>query len=93
MLNCTAKDAAKMTIQEKKKLTLRLNQRLIEQAKQYATQHNISVSELVETFFLNLEQEQETGYTPLVNQLTGIIPPEIDAEQEYQRFLEEKHGS
>ncbi len=40
-----------MTIHEKKKLTLRLNQRLIEQAKAYAAQHNISVSELVETYF------------------------------------------
>ena len=41
-----------MTIQEKKKLTLRLNKQLIEQAKQYAARHNLSVSELVETYFL-----------------------------------------
>ena len=55
----------KMALQEKKKLTLRLHKRLIEQAKQYAAQHNISVSELVETFFLNLETVDESEHSPL----------------------------
>ena len=82
-----------MTIQEKKKLTLRLNNRLIEQTKQYAADHNISVSELVETFFLNLEQGKESGHTQLVNQLTGMLPPDIDVDHEYRRYLKEKYGS
>ena len=82
-----------MAIQEKKKLTLRLKKSLIEQAKQYASQHNISVSELVETFFLNLEQKEESKHTPLVNQLTGLLPSEIDAEAEYQQHILEKYGS
>jgi hypothetical protein len=82
-----------MAIYEKKKLTLRLNKGLIEQAKQYAAQHNISVSELVETFFLNLEPVEGTEHTPLVNMLTGLLPSDMDAEQEYGRYLEEKYGS
>ena len=82
-----------MAVQEKKKLTLRLKKRLIDQAKQYADQHNISVSELVETFFLNLEQGEESEHTPLVNQLTGILPPEIKADEEYLSYLEEKYGN
>lgn len=81
-----------MTIQEKKKLTLRLNQRLIEQAKEYAAQHNISVSELVETFFLHLDRKKEPTHTPLVQQLTGILPANVDVKQEYDRYLEEKYG-
>ena len=81
-----------MAAQEKKKLTLRLNKRLIEQAKQYAAQHNISVSELVETFFLHLEQMEESEHTPLVSRLTGILPANIDVEEEYSRHLEEKYG-
>ncbi len=80
-----------MTIQEKKKLTLRLNKRLIEQAKQYAAQHNISISELVETFFLHLEQIEESEHTPLVSQLTGILPADVDVKQEYRSYLEEKY--
>jgi len=81
-----------MTMQEKKKLTLRLNKRVIEQAKKYAAQRNISVSELVETYFLKLEKEQELEHTPLVNQLTGILPSDIDVTQEYRDHLEEKYG-
>lgn len=81
-----------MTIQEKKKLTLRLNSRLIEQAKRYAAKHNISVSELVETFFLRLEESEETEHTPLVRQLTGILPPDTDVMEEYDRYLMKKYG-
>jgi hypothetical protein len=69
-----------------------LNKRLIEQAKQYAAQHKISVSELVETFFLNLEEDKETEHSALVNQLTGLLPADIDAEETYKRYLEEKYG-
>lgn len=81
-----------MTFQEKKKLTLRLNKRLIEQAKEYAARHNISVSELVETFFLRLEDADEKGHTQLVRQLTGILPEEVDVETEYADHLMEKYG-
>ena len=81
-----------MTMQEKKKLTLRLNKRLIEQAKAYAARHNISVSELVETYFLQLERQQEPTHTPLVEQLTGLLPADVDVKLEYGRYLEEKYG-
>ena len=81
-----------MTIQEKTKLTLRLNKRLIEQAKLYAANHNISVSELVETFFLRLEESQEGAHTPLVRQLTGILPEEVDVAGLYGDHLAEKYG-
>ncbi len=80
------------TLQEKKKLTLRLNHRVIEQAKKYAAQRNISVSELVETYFLKLEQEQALEHSPLVKQLTGILPADIEVEQVYQSHLQEKYG-
>ena len=81
-----------MTIQEKKKLTLRLNKRLIKQAKLYAAKHNISVSELVETFFLRLEETDEEAHTPLVRQLTGILSETVDVEQTYADHLVEKYG-
>ena len=83
---------ANMTIQEKKKLTLRLNQQLIKQAKEYAAQHHISVSELVETYFLHLDLEKEPTHTSLVQRLTGILPADIDVKQEYEEYLVEKYG-
>lgn len=81
-----------MAIHEKKKLTLRLNQRLIKQAKEYAAQHNISVSELVETYFLHLDSKNEPTHTPLVQRLTGILPADVDVKQEYEDYLVEKYG-
>jgi len=81
-----------MTFQEKRKLTLRMNKRLIEQAKMYAARRNISVSELVETFFLRLEDADENGHTQLVRQLTGILSEEVDVEKEYTDHLMEKYG-
>lgn len=81
-----------MTFQEKKKLTLRLNQQLIEQAKAYAAQHNISVSELVESYFLHLEQRKEPVHTSLVQGLTGLLPSDLDVEQTYDTYIMEKYG-
>lgn len=81
-----------MTLQEKKKLTLRVNKRLIEQAKRYAARHNMSVSELVETFFLDLEHADKKSHTPLVRQLTGILPESVDVEQTYNNYRLEKYA-
>lgn len=81
-----------MTLQKKMKLTLRLNKRLIDQAKKYAAKHNISVSELVETFFLRLEEDDEGAHSPLVRQLTGILPESVDVEQVYMDHLRDKYG-
>lgn len=81
-----------MALQEKKKLTLRVNKRLIEQAKLYAAKHNVSVSELVETFFLRLVEAKEGDHTALVRRLTGILPESVDAEQVYADHLMEKYG-
>ena len=81
-----------MTIQEKKKLTLRVNARLIERVKTYAQKHNTSVSQLVEVFIRNLEDDEQTEHSPLVRQLTGILPPDIDIEAAYHDHLAEKYG-
>ncbi len=75
-----------------KKLTLSLNQKIIEQAKKYAAKHNLSVSELVETYFLHLKNADAANHTPLVRQLTGILPESVDVEQLHGDYLVEKYG-
>jgi hypothetical protein len=50
-------------------------------------------SKHIETILLNQEQGEEPEHTPLVNQLTGLLPPDINADQEYRRYLQEKHGN
>ena len=81
-----------MLHKEKKKLTLRLDARLIEKAKTYAAKHNTSVSQLIELFFRHLDDENGAEHTPLVRQLTGILPPDIDVEDAYHTYLQEKYG-
>ncbi|NKQ36467.1 MAG: hypothetical protein HF973_12720 [Chloroflexi bacterium] len=81
-----------MLYKEKKKLTLRVDARLIERAKTYAAKHNTSVSQLIEVFFRNLDDEYVAEHTPLVRQLTGILPPDIDVEDAYHAYLQEKYG-
>ncbi len=81
-----------MTIQEKKKLTLRVNTRLIKQAKAYAAKHNTSVSQLIEVFFYHLGEADEAEHTPLVRQLTGLLPADLNVKETYRAYLEEKYG-
>jgi hypothetical protein len=57
------------------KLTLKLDQRVIKSAKEYAENNNRSLSKLVEDYFRNLLSEniQEDEYPPLIKKLSGII--------------------
>jgi hypothetical protein len=57
------------------KLTLKLDQEIINSAKKYAENNNRSLSKLVEDYFKNLlsEKTQKEEYPPLVRKLSGII--------------------
>jgi hypothetical protein len=61
------------------KLTLKLDQNVINSAKKYAKNHNRSLSKLVEDYFKNLlsKDVQKEEYPLLVKKLSGIIS-EID---------------
>lgn len=78
-----------------KKLTLSLNEKVIEQAKIYAQDHQISLSRLIESYLSSLiknEPEQIT-ITPLVESLSGvvIIPNDFDYKSDYTDYLLEKY--
>jgi predicted HicB family RNase H-like nuclease len=60
------------------KLTLRLNDSVIERAKVYARNHNISLSKMIESYLDSLtkqneEEKKEASITPLVESLSGVI--------------------
>ncbi len=79
------------------KLTLRLNDSVIERAKIYAKKHQISLSKMIEAYLDNLtreKKEENTGaITPLVESLSGVIelPPDYDYKKEYGGYLKEKY--
>jgi hypothetical protein len=75
------------------KLTLRLEDALIERAKSYAARTGQSVSELVAKLFAVLEAEsaEEERLPPITRALRGILAASPVSEDDYRRHLENKH--
>lgn len=77
------------------KLTLRLNDGVIERAKIYARSHKISLSKMIESYLDNVttRKEDEFSITPLVESLSGVIdlPLDYNYKEEYGSYLEEKY--
>ena len=76
------------------KLTLSMDDVVIEKAKQYAALHNISLSKLVERYLNTLEDAAEdVAISPTVQELTGIMPPiEYEVKEAYRKHLVEKYS-
>ena len=79
------------------KLTLRLNDRVIERAKMYAKKQRISLSKMIESYLDSLTREKsnekETDITPFIESLSGVInlPADFDYKREYQDYLIKKY--
>jgi len=79
------------------KLTLRLNDSVIERAKIYAKTQKISLSKMIESYLDSLTREKDSGnkisITPLVESLSGVIdlPSDYDYKNEYVDYLIEKY--
>jgi hypothetical protein len=78
-----------------KKLTLSLNERVIEKAKIYAQNHEISLSRLIESYLNSLieNRTENIEITPLVDSLSGVvnIPNDFDFRNNYTDYLLEKY--
>lgn len=76
------------------KLTLRLEDHLIEQAKIYAAQAGKSVSQVVADYFrLLTSQKPQTvsPSSPITQSLRGLLRESKLDENDYRAYLEEKH--
>lgn len=78
------------------KLTLKLNQVVIENAKTYARNQKISLSRLIENYLQALtanESKSEFEISPFVKSIsTGkSLPNDLDYKNEYSDFLTEKY--
>ncbi|MFS4482088.1 DUF6364 family protein [Hyunsoonleella sp. 2307UL5-6] len=78
------------------KLTLKLNQRIIEKAKEYAANKKMSLSRIVEAYLHSLTSENDTSefeISPFVKSIsTGTeIPANLDCKKEYSDYLIEKY--
>jgi len=78
------------------KITLYSDKELIKEIKAYAKAHNVSVSKLVNTFFVGLlQQDKKKNYTyskdTITNRLTGKLADTDVDEGDYRKHLEEKY--
>lgn len=78
------------------KLTLKLNQEVIEKAKEYASDKKLSLSRIVEFYLQSLTREYKKDdfeISPFVKSIsTGkSIPVDLDYKKEYSDYLMEKY--
>jgi hypothetical protein len=78
------------------KLTLKLDQSIIEQAKKYAFSRKKSLSKLVEDYFKGLgyqETDDKMEINPIVKELSGIISESeiTNWKDEYTNYIEQKY--
>lgn len=77
------------------KLTLNLDKDIIEEAKLYARDNEMSLSKLIENYLNSLIKTsgKSRKVSPLVESLTGVIPNKsINERKEYRDYLSEKYS-
>lgn len=78
------------------KLTLTIEQALIDKAKEYAKSKGRSLSDIVENYFKAIVQEEGVEYTkdtPITDSLRGTFkePEEFDYKEELAKAIAKKH--
>jgi len=78
---------------ESTKLTIRVPRKVLERAKQYAREHQTSLTRLVSEYLQQLPVENDPLVdAPIVQRLSGLVSPDVSIE-DYQQYLEEKYGN
>lgn len=77
---------------ENTKLTIRVPRDVLERAKQYAHDHQTSVTRLVSEYLRQLPVENDPlAEAPIVQRLSGLLSADVSI-QDYHQYLEEKYG-
>lgn len=76
------------------KLTLRIDDELIDRAKAHSRRTGRSVSRMVEDYFRSITGEEPSApsQSPIVDSLRGLLRGSDLDEKDYRRHLERKHG-
>lgn len=78
------------------KLTLKLNDYVIEKAKRYARERNTSLSDMVENYLIHIteaDEDKKEEITPLVKSLMGVVslPEDFNEKKAYTDYLTKKY--
>ena len=76
------------------KLTLRMDDALVQTAKKEATRRGKSVSQMVGEFFdaLTSRRQENSAIPPITASLVGVLKGRNVSESDYRRHLREKHS-
>ena len=76
------------------KLTLRLDGRVIQEAKRFAKKRGLSLSQLVMHYFSILNKtaaKADKPVMPISHSLRGVLKKSRVSERDYKKFLEDKY--
>jgi hypothetical protein len=78
------------------KLTLKLNQEIIEKAKIYASEKKLSLSRLIENYLNSLTSEKKNNEIQISEFVKSLslktnLPADFDYKKERYNYLEKKH--
>jgi len=73
------------------KLTIRLPREDLEFVKAYAKANRMTVTEVIDRSLRRLRTLDEKALSPELDDIIGLLPADIDAEQAYREHLERKH--
>jgi hypothetical protein len=74
------------------KLTIRLPRQDVEFVKEYARAHGLTVTEVIDRQLRRMRTLEEYSPSPALEEMTGLIPPDVDVREEYRRHLLQKHA-
>ncbi len=77
---------------ETTKLTIRLPKRHVAFAKAYAKAHGLSVTEVIDRYLRRMRALDQYSPGPELEAITGLIPGDVDVEDEYRRHVQDKHS-
>ena len=78
------------------KLTLRLDENLIKDAKKIAKSKGVSLSKMISNYFksISIHQKQEVIESPILSEITGILSSKANNKKllkSYKKHVEEKY--
>ena len=77
---------------ETTKLTIRLPREDVEFAKTYAAAHGVSLTEFIDRYLRRIRSLEKRTLGAELDVITGLVPRDIDVEDEYRQHLRNKHA-
>ncbi len=83
--------ARKGTFMATRKLTIRLPEEDIDFARDYAAEHGMTMTELIDRYLKSLQTRHKGPLADEIVRFSGIIPADIDGRREYHEGMAKKH--